>query len=166
MSISIACDQCGKQYTVADELAGKRAKCKECGNTLVIAPPQAPAASDPPPADPSAPDNADTEAPTSPVGGPTDKQMRIGAIVCLPLAILGLVLTVATCNKPDIARLLLIVFGPFAVTYSIAALIDPNLVRAVGKYGKHLSLRYKLVSSVFGIVAVIIALLLASYLFL
>ena len=30
MSISVSCPNCGKQYNVTDEAAGKRFRCKEC----------------------------------------------------------------------------------------------------------------------------------------
>ena len=36
MSISFACDQCRKRYTVDESLAGKRVKCKGCGASLTI----------------------------------------------------------------------------------------------------------------------------------
>ena len=34
--IEFACESCGKQYRIKDELGGKTAKCKECGNVLHI----------------------------------------------------------------------------------------------------------------------------------
>jgi predicted Zn finger-like uncharacterized protein len=36
--ITIACDDCGKKYSVADAAAGKRVKCKACGNSFVATP--------------------------------------------------------------------------------------------------------------------------------
>jgi dienelactone hydrolase len=36
MSISIQCDDCKKQMKVADQWAGKRAKCRNCGNVIQI----------------------------------------------------------------------------------------------------------------------------------
>jgi hypothetical protein len=36
MGISFQCDACGKQYKVADALAGKRGKCKECGAVIQV----------------------------------------------------------------------------------------------------------------------------------
>lgn len=42
--IEFACGSCGKRYRVKDELAGKQAKCKQCGSLMAIpAPPAAPA---------------------------------------------------------------------------------------------------------------------------
>ena len=36
MAISFKCDGCAKQYNVKDELAGKRAQCKKCGQVMKI----------------------------------------------------------------------------------------------------------------------------------
>jgi hypothetical protein len=36
MAISLQCDQCGKQYQLGDNLAGKRIKCKQCGQALSV----------------------------------------------------------------------------------------------------------------------------------
>lgn len=41
--ICFACQQCGKEFSVADELAGQKARCKKCGAIITIA--AAPAAS-------------------------------------------------------------------------------------------------------------------------
>ncbi|MDR3636975.1 MAG: prolyl oligopeptidase family serine peptidase, partial [Isosphaeraceae bacterium] len=41
MPISFHCPQCGKSYTTSDETAGKRARCKQCGNTMMIPRPAA-----------------------------------------------------------------------------------------------------------------------------
>ena len=37
--ISFACPACQKAYKVADEMAGKKAKCKQCGQVMMIPPP-------------------------------------------------------------------------------------------------------------------------------
>lgn len=36
MAITFACEKCGKPFEVADELAGKRCRCKQCGHTFLI----------------------------------------------------------------------------------------------------------------------------------
>jgi hypothetical protein len=38
MPISVECDQCGKQYRVTDESAGKKMRCRECQAVLTIPP--------------------------------------------------------------------------------------------------------------------------------
>ena len=35
MPITVVCDQCDSRYNLKDELAGKKLKCKKCGNILV-----------------------------------------------------------------------------------------------------------------------------------
>jgi hypothetical protein len=36
MSISFACEHCGKAFQVSDDLAGKKGKCKKCGGLFII----------------------------------------------------------------------------------------------------------------------------------
>ena len=36
MAISFVCEGCGKDFTVGDELAGKKGKCKQCGHLMLI----------------------------------------------------------------------------------------------------------------------------------
>jgi len=36
MTIELSCPQCGKQYRLKDEMAGKQAKCRGCGKRLSI----------------------------------------------------------------------------------------------------------------------------------
>src|SRR5687768_4005199 len=55
MSFVVSC-QCGKQFKVADEQRGKKAKCPGCGTTLRLVPG---AASAPPPPPPPPPDESD-----------------------------------------------------------------------------------------------------------
>src|SRR4051812_47492810 len=36
MSMSVACTDCGKQYAVGPAMAGRRVKCKKCGNVFRV----------------------------------------------------------------------------------------------------------------------------------
>src|SRR5690349_8248247 len=36
--IEFSCENCGKHFRVADELAGRKAKCKDCGGSITIPP--------------------------------------------------------------------------------------------------------------------------------
>jgi len=36
MAINVQCSECGKAYALRDEMAGKKAKCKECGAVIDI----------------------------------------------------------------------------------------------------------------------------------
>lgn len=74
MTIRFKCE-CGKQYEVKDELAGKQAKCKSCGAKVLVPQPSAPEPlttpdddfwRDLPAADPAAP----REYPVSPIQAP------------------------------------------------------------------------------------------------
>ena len=55
MPISVTCDNCAATYTVQDQLAGKKVRCKQCGNVIAVGggrpapapPPSAPSASKP-----------------------------------------------------------------------------------------------------------------------
>lgn len=85
-------------------------------------------------------------------GGPTDRQIRIGAAIFVPLVTPIIVLAVMT-RQTSVAGLFLIVLGPFAVFLGVAGLVDPNIVRAAGKYGKHLPLRYKRIALLIGVAA-------------
>ena len=38
--ISFSCNSCGKTFSVADELAGRKGKCKSCGAAIVVPQPQ------------------------------------------------------------------------------------------------------------------------------
>lgn len=40
MTIKVSCDICAKKYKVRDEAAGKRMRCKECGETITIPEPE------------------------------------------------------------------------------------------------------------------------------
>lgn len=51
MPITVECGQCKKKYRVGDASAGKKVKCKACGNTFLV--PAAPAAPPPMPAEAS-----------------------------------------------------------------------------------------------------------------
>src|SRR5438045_7438203 len=36
MAIELQCGECGKRYRIGENLAGKKAKCKNCGNLMVV----------------------------------------------------------------------------------------------------------------------------------
>ncbi len=41
MSIEVSCE-CGKRFTVGDQFAGKRGRCKACGRTVTVPSPESP----------------------------------------------------------------------------------------------------------------------------
>ena len=40
MPIAISCKDCGRDYRLKDELAGKKIKCKDCGATVAVPAPR------------------------------------------------------------------------------------------------------------------------------
>lgn len=151
MPIAIQCFQCGQQFSAADNLMGQQVQCPRCRGVFVVGPsvPVQPAAFnalDRPPA---------THQPL--VDGPTDAQFRMGAAVCIPLMLIGMAIAVATWKGPTMAPLVIVGLGPFVLFCSIAALIDPNIARAAGKYGTHLPARYKLIAGLVGLAALVAA---------
>ena len=36
MAVPVQCEQCQAKYLIEDRFAGKRAKCKRCGNVMSI----------------------------------------------------------------------------------------------------------------------------------
>ncbi len=61
MSLTFQCGECGRQYTVPDQMAGKWVKCKHCESTLEV-----PGPPPPNPAEPPAKSVAKTPAPKRP----------------------------------------------------------------------------------------------------
>lgn len=165
---TFACEQCGKTFAMRPEFLGKRVKCAGCGNVFVVN--QQPCDS------PSTDDGmhrTEMAHPESPAPdaeatkgssffqmdwerGPTDRQFRVGSLVGIAMTILGTLL-VLSFEKFGIKGLIILALGPFVVFYGLAALVDPNIVRAVGKYGKHQSTRYKIIGGVIGLVALAVS---------
>jgi len=63
--IEFTCPSCGEHYRVSDDLAGKRAKCKECGDVLEVPMPAADDADEYAVAGPSAPAAVGSAPPTA-----------------------------------------------------------------------------------------------------
>src|SRR4051794_9578372 len=85
MPISFSCENCGRRYSVGDELAGKAGKCKACGQRFTV--PQPARSSEPAPA-------------TEPEPGPPTATARgrgwwIGAGLAAVLGVLGIVVVPA-----------------------------------------------------------------------
>lgn len=102
----------------------------------------------------------------APQEGPTDKQFRIGAAVAVPLISLSMAVaffSVEVMNNMSTGVAVVVGVGWFVVFFGIAALIDPNIVRAAGKYGAHLPGRYKLIAGLIGVAAVVCSLASSYY---
>lgn len=113
----------------------------------------------PTPGDPFAPSSYG--GPTAPpLEGPTDTQFRWGSAgaIGLGLALVGICVVTYAIDESFFVYPLFI--APLLVLIGIAGLIDPNIVRALGKYGKHLPLHYKLMAwAIMGVWLVIVVVL-------
>ncbi|MFO0819096.1 MAG: hypothetical protein U1A77_14215 [Pirellulales bacterium] len=178
MPVVTGCPKCGQQYQVADSFLGQNVNCPQCGAVFVVRSPQVPpsgpampsaatppwAQGYPPPTGWSPPGNPYASSATNIFEqGPTDRQIRLGGLVMIPLMILGMLAAAFGQKQMTTGGATLLGIGPFGLFYAIAALIDPNIVRAAGKYGKHLPARYKMIAGAIGVVALITGLTL-SYL--
>ena len=175
---TVVCDSCGKTYNLREELLGKRVKCAGCGNAFVAKPvsqerqtPDAPATpavvgqeKQPAQADVDEPAPTSVATPQETVEGPTDRQFRLGALIAVPLCILGTIL-VLVFQDVGVKGLIILLLGPFVVCFGIAGMIDPNIIRAAGKYGSHLPARYKLIAGAVGLVALAISGCLSAWLY-
>jgi predicted Zn finger-like uncharacterized protein len=161
MAIVIQCPRCSRRYRVAEGHAGKQVQCSQCGGAFVAqaANPQqnqASAAQSTSLADvnlsalpaATAPSSLHNDAPqpdrvTNPLGGPTDFQMRVGSVGVLAAGLLLSVASLGMAVTQESVSLVAVLVIPLALVLGTAGLISPNVVRAIGKYGGHLSWRYK-----------------------
>lgn len=170
MPLTITCPQCEKSYRVGDQTAGKQVRCQQCHAVFVA---QAAAPLPDPLADivalPAAPNPLGARAtmpqqpPDDAPAGPSDAAMRI---VSAGMTVLGLVLLLATFvmdQTQGMIYLMPLAIAPLSLILGVAGMISPNVVRAAGKYGGHLSWHYKAVAWVLmGLCLVITLLLLAG----
>ena len=152
MSDYVTCTRCGCQNALAQGQGANQSKCAKCGAPLA-------GAADTSPANPYQPPPAIAQTASSPPhGGPTDKQFRIGSAVAVPLIMLGMLAAVFGGQGPSVGVAVVIGLGWFIVFFGIAALFDPNIVRAAGKFGTHLPRRYKLIAAAIGLAALVCSL--------
>ncbi len=80
---------------------------------------------------------------SNPSGGPTDAKMRLASGVMLGVGVFLVLASVAMFAATGSFYLIVLGLAPLAILIGIAGLISPNVVRAIGKYGGHLSWHYK-----------------------
>ena len=80
-------------------------------------------------------------------------------------AALGLLMNHSMIESQNVAKLMVLCFGPMAFFLGVGGMVEPKIVWSVGKYGKHLPVIYKLIGGALGAlgVAVTIFLLLFVY---
>ncbi|MCH5374359.1 MAG: hypothetical protein JJ992_10295, partial [Planctomycetes bacterium] len=155
-----------RQYQVKLELAGRTVKCKACGHSFTV--PSIEAASEEDwvadlPGESLPLTKAPSTAPsrnTATVEGPSDTMMRLvsGGMVLAGIVLMGV--NHAKAVMHDEVYIIALMLGPFALAFGVAGAISPNVVRAAGKYGKHLPSRYKWIAAAVGLVALSIGFLL------
>jgi predicted Zn finger-like uncharacterized protein len=95
-----------------------------------------------------------------PLEGPSDTQFRLGAAAAIGLGLLLAAICVGTYLFDESVFLWPLFIAPLLILIGIAGLIDPNVCRALGKYGTHLPMHYKLIAwSLLGVWLVIVAIL-------
>lgn len=101
---------------------------------------------------------------SNPSGGPTDAMMRLASGAMLALGVVIIVGSIALLAATDSVYLFVVALAPLCIILGIAGLIDPNVVRAVGKYGGHLSWHYKAIGyALLGLYFVILILMLIAF---
>ncbi len=164
--MKVACDHCAKQYQVEPDLAGRTVKCKACGQSFTISDIKAASKEDSVadlPGEPLPPTRVLRTAPTrntASVEGPSDNMMRLvsGGMILAGLVLMGV--NHAKAVMDDEVYIIALILGPFALAFGVAGAISPNVVRAAGKYGKHLPSHYKWIAGAVGLVALSIGFLL------
>ena len=100
---------------------------------------------------------------SNPSGGPTDAVMRMVSGGMLAAGIVMVVASIAMNAANGSVYLAVIGLAPLALILGTAGLISPNVVRAVGKYGGHLSWHYKAVGyGLLGLYFVVLILLMVG----
>jgi hypothetical protein len=100
---------------------------------------------------------------SNPSGGPTDAVMRMVCGGMLAGGLLMVAITVGMLAHDGSVYVALVALAPLAILLGIAGLISPNVVRAVGKYGGHLSWQYKAAGyAVLGVYFVILVVILIA----
>lgn len=189
MSLIVNCPNCSQRYQIANSAQGKRVRCKQCGNAFSAVPAETHNA----PLDPLSGDLANLagleaspleqaanplgatfsgaawtaparSAVSNPSGGPTDAKMRL---VCGGMLAFGLLLAMGSLlmeRATGTVYLAITFLIPLMVCLGIAGLISPNVVRACGKFGGHLPVRYKIMGwGVIGLSFVFMLLMLAGF---
>ena len=112
--------------------------------------------------DPYAPSNYGGPV-APPLEGPTDMQFRLGALGALGIGLLLIGICVGTYLFDGSVFLWPLFLAPLLFLLGIAGVIDPNVVRAIGKYGKNSPLHYKIIGyslmGVWLVIMIIIAVL-------
>jgi hypothetical protein len=136
MTIIATCPQCARQYSVGPEFAGQQFRCPQCSATFA-----APATASSQPGGYYLPNGTWATGGNGPLrtnSGPTDLQFRLGgaAAIGLGLFLAGMTYLMHVLQGEIFILPLLLI--PIAMLNGIAALINPDVTRSIGIFGKHL----------------------------
>ena len=166
MDRQTTCPHCGRSYSVDASWWGRQVQCSQCSQSFTVGA-SSPATGSAAPAAPApAHPYSHIQPPTgprvdNPLGGPTNRQFRLGAAVGLPIVVLGMLAALFAMRDLNLGAVFIVAFGPFGICFGLAALVDPDIVRAAGKFGGHLPARYRLIAGLIGLVALLGSLALA-----
>ena len=80
-------------------------------------------------------------------------------------AAIGMLINHYTIGSQNVGRLMILCLGPIAFFIGLGGMVEPKIVWAVGKYGKHLPVIYKLIGGVLGALGVAVTLLLLLFVY-
>jgi hypothetical protein len=85
---------------------------------------------------------------------------RLIAAGLVAAGVLGLVLNHFVSDRQSVASLLMLCFAPLGLFLGLGGLVEPRIMWSVGKYGKHLPVKFKIVGCVLAAAGVAVTLLL------
>ncbi len=99
---------------------------------------------------------------------PSEPVPANGRLICAGMAgaaAIGLLLNHFLIESQGMARLMLLCLGPLALFLGIGGMVEPKIFWSVGKYGKHLPVRYKVIGGVLGGLGVAVTFLLLAFVY-
>src|SRR5687768_5094934 len=73
---------------------------------------------------------------------------------------LGLIVNHFMAGSQSAVNLMILAIGPMGLLLGIGGIVEPKVIWALGKYGEHLPLKYKVIGGALGVAGVLVTLLL------
>ena len=90
---------------------------------------------------------------------------RLIAVGLTFAAAVGLLLNHFLAGSQNIVKLMILCIGPIGLFLGIGGILEPKILFAVGKYGKHLPAIYKVIGGMLGTLGVIVTILLLVFVY-
>ena len=90
---------------------------------------------------------------------------RLIAVGLAAAGAIGLLLNHWLAESQNTVRLLLLLLCPLALFLGLGGIIEPKILWSMGKYGKLLPIKYKLLGGVLGAAGVVVTLILVFYVY-